>query len=154
MNKNIKIVLILIIVGLGVFFAYPSFSKKPLVVEDQPSAKPVLVSKDDLIYVDTPAIESTVSNPITISGKARGGWYFEASFPVLVTNWEGLVIGEGYATAQGDWMTNDFVPFKTEISYDASKLGSYEYGNLILQKSNASGDPERDDALTIKIKLQ
>jgi hypothetical protein len=37
-------------------------------------------SKANLIVMDTPLRDSTITSPVTITGKARGAWFFEASF--------------------------------------------------------------------------
>lgn len=106
---------------------------------------------DDLIVIDSPKRNQEVSSPITVSGKARGSWYFEATFPIVVVDWDGLIIGEGYATAQSDWMTTEFVPFTASITYTLPSSTPYKRGSLIIQKSNASGLPEHDDAREIPI---
>jgi hypothetical protein len=59
----------------------------------------------------SPLPMSSNTSPITISGTARGNWFFEGSFPISIVNWDGLIIGEGIAQAQGEWMTENFVPF-------------------------------------------
>ena len=102
-----------------------------------------------LIILDTPQPESVISSPLLLSGRARGTWFFEATFPVILTNWDGVIIAEGYATAQGDWMIEDFVPFTAELKFTKPEYG--ERGALILQKDNPSGLPENDDALEITI---
>jgi hypothetical protein len=116
-----------------------------------------LLAKADLITLTTPVPEMVMGNPVTITGAARGQWYFEASFPVVLTNWDGLIIAETFATAQGDWMTEDFVPFVAELGFENPyKEGDPDFmkrGSLILQKSNASGLPEHDDALEIPIRF-
>ncbi len=91
----------------------------------------------------------TISSPLEITGEARGQWFFEANFPIVLTNWDGLIIAEGYATAQDEWMTTDFVPFTATIDFERPEYG--ERGTLILQKANASGLPEHDDALEIQV---
>ena len=48
---------------------------------------------------------SEISSPLRITGEARGPWYFEASFPVVLTDGDGLIIAEGHGQAQGEWMT-------------------------------------------------
>src|SRR6185436_520379 len=53
----------------------------------------------------------TVSSPLTVTGEARGNWYFEASFPAVLVDWDGKIIAQLPAQAQGDWMTQEFVPF-------------------------------------------
>ncbi len=107
--------------------------------------------KANVINVTSPQPSATVTNPITVSGQARGMWYFEASFPLVVTDWDGRIIGEGFATADGDWMTEDFVPFTGTINYDLPEDTPYKRGTLIFKKDNPSGLPENDDALEIPI---
>lgn len=101
------------------------------------------------IKVITPKQGAEVSSPLKVEGIARGMWYFEATFPIVVVNWDGLIIAEGFAEAQGDWMTEDFVPFVGTLTFTKPEYG--ERGAIILQKSNASGLPENDDAIEIPI---
>lgn len=102
-----------------------------------------------LIRVTAPPPHASVSSPLTIVGEARGTWFFEATFPVVIVDWDGRIIGESYATAQGEWMIEDFVPFSATLTFDAPTL--YKRGAIILQKSNPSGLPEHDDALELPI---
>ena len=90
-----------------------------------------------------------ISSPLIIKGGARGTWFFEGDFPIVLTNWDGLIIAEGYATAQSDWMTEDFVPYEAVLEFIRPEFG--ERGSLILQKDNPSGLPANDDALEIPI---
>ncbi len=108
-------------------------------------------AKANLIVMDTPLRDSTITSPVTITGKARGTWFFEASFPVNIVNWDGLIIGEGIAEAVGEWMTEDFVPFKATITYTLPADTPYLRGAIILKKDNPSGLPEHDDALEVPI---
>lgn len=108
-----------------------------------------LLEKADLIQLDAPRPNAVVTSPLEVSGQARGSWFFEATFPVVLTDWDGLIIAEGFATADGDWMTSEFVPFTATLEFQTPEYG--ERGSLILQKSNASGLPENDDALEIPI---
>lgn len=107
------------------------------------------MNKSDLIKLQTPQPNQSVTSPLKIAGEARGGWFFEGSFPVLLVNWDGLIIAQGFATAQGEWMTEDFVSFTAELEFDKPFL--YNNGALILKKDNPSGLPEHDDALEIPI---
>lgn len=109
----------------------------------------------DVIVVTSPAPGATIgagsgTSTITIIGKARGSFYFEASFPVSIVDWDGRIIAEGHAEAQGDWMTSDFVPFSATLTYTEPE-GSNKRGTLILHNDNPSGDPARDKALEIPI---
>lgn len=103
----------------------------------------------DLIVLDNIHAGSYIESPVTITGKARGNWFFEASFPISIVNWDGLIIGQGVAQAKGEWMTEEFVPFEAKITFD--KATYKNNGSIILQKDNPSGLPENDDALEIPI---
>ncbi|OGY91658.1 MAG: hypothetical protein A3B31_03020 [Candidatus Komeilibacteria bacterium RIFCSPLOWO2_01_FULL_53_11] len=83
-----------------------------------------------------------------ITGTARGHWYFEATFPVKMLDKNGAVIGSHYAEAQGEWMTEEFVPFTSTLTFQAV---SGEHGTLVLQKDNPSGLPENEDELRIPV---
>ena len=79
----------------------------------------VLISRfldESLISVSTPKKNAVVSSPIELAGKARGTWYFEASAPVKLLDKEGNLLAQSYVTAQGEWMTEDFVDFKGSLS--------------------------------------
>ncbi len=110
----------------------------------------------DLIQVTSPLASSTITSPITITGEARGTWYFEASFPVVLVDWDGKILAQGTATAQSDWMTTNFVPFTATLTFKIADIsGQYSNkGTLILKKDNPSGLPAHDDALEIPVYLK
>lgn len=111
----------------------------------------------DMIALTSPLPEGVVTSPLTITGQARGSWYFEASFPVMLTNWDGLIIAEGPATASSDWMTSEFVPFTASLTYtNPYKAGDPDFmkrGTLILKNDNPSGLPENDRAIEIPVRF-
>ena len=109
------------------------------------------LEKADLIRISTPRPNQTISSPLTITGEARGSWYFEASFPVVLTDWDGRIISQGMAQAKSGWMTTDFVPFEAALTFTVDKNAYSNKGSLILRKDNPSGLPQNDDALEIPI---
>ena len=118
----------------------------------------VKASKDDLIVLDSPLPMANIKSPLILTGKARGNWYFEGSFPVNIVDWDGLIIGEGVAKAKVDpdatagagWMTTDYVDFEATINFTAN-TGVSNHGSIILKKDNPSGLPENDNALEVPI---
>jgi hypothetical protein len=125
-------------------------------VEVPADVRAYIDSKSDLIRLEEPAAGSVVEkSPIALKGVARGYWFFEASFPISLVNWDGLIIAEGYATAESDWMTEEFVPFTATLEftnpYNPGDPDFMKRGALILQKDNPSGLPEHDDALEIPV---
>lgn len=104
------------------------------------------------IVVTSPMEGETINSPLTIKGMARGFWFFEATFPVMLTDWDGRIIAEGYASAEGNWMTEEFVPFTGILEFTNPVQTVSDRGTLIIQKANASGLPEHDDAIEITVK--
>ena len=109
-----------------------------------------ITGKPGLIRLDSPRPGEVITSPLMIRGEARGNWFFEASFPVMLVNWDGLIIAQGTATAEGDWMTKDYVPFKAVLKFSEQQSYSNR-GALILQKDNPSGLPANDDALEVPV---
>ncbi|MDP2864227.1 MAG: GerMN domain-containing protein [bacterium] len=109
------------------------------------------LEKSDLIKTNTPRPNQAIQSPIVIEGEARGLWFFEASFPVKLLDGNGNLIATTIAQAQGDWVTEDFVPFEAELHFE---LPVTEKGTLILEKDNPSGLPENADELRIPVKFK
>lgn len=134
-------------------------SCKPLVEENIlqiPGMKEVIwsvatTSHEDIIILNSPQPQTTVTSPLLITGTARGPWFFEASFPVFLLDANGNIIGQGVAQAESDWMTNDFVPFSATITFTADTQIIGDAGTLVLQKDNPSGLPENDDMLSVPV---
>ena len=109
------------------------------------------LEKEDLIRIENPRPGEVVGETITVTGEAVGFWFFEADFPIVLEDEEGNVLGESYATAEGEWMTESFVPFTGTLEAD---LGNVKKGNLKLKRSNASGLPEHDDELRVPVRFE
>jgi hypothetical protein len=91
-----------------------------------------------------------VSRPLTVKGEARGSWYSEAVFPVEILDGNGKRLVLTQARAQGDWMTNDFVPFTATLSFSQPTTAT---GTLVLHNDNPSGLPENAFELRIPIRF-
>ena len=107
--------------------------------------------KEDRIVITKPLPGAKIDSPLVIQGRARGSWFFEGDFPVLLTNWDGLIIAQGIASAQEEWMTEDFVPFTCRLTFDPPSYG--QRGTLILRKDNPSDNPALNDALEIPVRF-
>lgn len=152
MKKYIAPVIILIIIAIlaivGYFYLMPKESNDSELNNDYPEE---IEDKSDLIVVETPIAGQVIESPVLIKGKARGYWYFEASFPLVILDGSGNVVVQSYATAQGDWMTEDFVEFEAEVYFENPTT---ENGLLILEKDNPSGLPEHADEIIIPIRFE
>lgn len=115
------------------------------------AAIPAAEDKSDLIAVDVPLSGALIKSPVRAAGKARGMWFFEASFPIRVLDSDGTELGVGVAQAQDEWMTTEFVPFEANVEFVQPSKDS---GTLVLQKDNPSGLPKYDDELRIPIRFR
>lgn len=106
------------------------------------------LEKQDLIRIEMPRPNTKVSSPLTIKGQARGTWFFEASFPVRIYDDNGNELGVVAAMADGEWMTEEFVPFTATLKFDSPQT---ESGELVLEKDNPSGMPENADQLIVPV---
>jgi hypothetical protein len=105
----------------------------------------------DIVLVDLPFPNAVVGKKFSVIGKARGPWYFEASFPVMLLDKDGNILAEAVAQAEGEWMTNEFVPFKADLEVPASYIGS---AALVLKKDNPSGMAEHDASVSFPITVE
>ena len=112
-----------------------------------PLQKPV----SELIRVQSPIEGEIITSPFKVTGEAVGFWYFEADFPVRLYDDKDSLLATGIAMAQGEWMTENFVPFETELVFKVPK-GS-KSGKLVFERSNPSDMREHDRSLTIPIKF-
>ena len=114
---------------------------------------PPAPDEDDVsafITVDTPAEGDEVSTPLTVTGEARGTWFFEGDFPMHLLTEEGDILESHFATAQDEWMTEDFVPFEGEIAFTVEEETS---AVLRLERDNPAEKEELDMHLDIPLTL-
>ena len=102
----------------------------------------------DTIVVTAPLPGAKVGHTFSVTGKARGGWYFEASFPLNVLASDDSLLKEMPVQADGNWMTADFVPFEGTVTLPATYHGA---ATLVLKKDNPSGLPENEASISIPI---
>lgn len=107
------------------------------------------LSKLDLVTIDSPRPNVGITSPLVVTGRARGGWYFEGSFGVELQDANGKTIVMVPAQATSDWMTANFVPYTATLTFPAQQKGTK--GKLILHKDNPSGIPAKDDSLVVPI---
>ncbi len=123
---SIMVVVLIIAVAIGVFV---SLKGKKNGSEEENA---------DVIVI-YPLKNQIISSPLSIEGRARGTWFFEASFPIKLLDKNGNQVAVTIAQAQSDWMTEDFVPFKAKLSWNSPTEIS---GVLVFEKDNPSDLPE------------
>lgn len=153
MKTTYSIIIVGLIVVAG-FFAF-SGNQKSITVEIPAPTSPVeeaTATKDlsYLIQVATPTPAMLVTNPMEISGQARGFWFFEASFPAKIVDANGVELAAFSIETTDDWMTEEFVNFSVTVPFATSTTAT---GTLILHNSNPSGEEKYDEELLIPIQF-
>lgn len=163
MNRNkigiLLLVAILVLVG-GLWAAFRN-PKSPIL--PSPSPTPTITSNSEgngegeevngilnLIEIDVPDVNAVISSPVTVSGKARGPWYFEASFPVQILDANGKQLGQAPVQAKGEWMTEEFVPFEGKITFSKPLT---QTGFVVFHKDNPSGLSENQQEVRIPVRF-
>ncbi|MEI6711445.1 MAG: Gmad2 immunoglobulin-like domain-containing protein [bacterium] len=147
-----RILPLLGVLGIVIVLVYFFFTQKvhaPTIVVDIPtttSQQTTLSSETtntptQVIEVTSPRPNDSIKSPLILTGKARGSWYFEASFPIELRDANNVLIAKAVGQAQGDWMTENMVPFTATITFPAQPQGSH--GMITLKNDNPSGEPEK-----------
>ncbi|HYC29243.1 MAG TPA: Gmad2 immunoglobulin-like domain-containing protein [Chitinophagaceae bacterium] len=103
------------------------------------------------VVLSTPVRDGLVTSPLTVSGKARGNWFFEANLPVTLKDANGKILAQKGAQAEGEWMTTDFVNFTTVLEFSAPTTDT---GILLVEKDNPSGLPEHAGSYAIPVRFK
>ena len=103
------------------------------------------------IMVELPFPGAVTGKEFSVIGRARGMWFFEASFPIEVRDRNNALLAQGIATAGSDWMTEEFVPFRADLKVLDSYIGP---ATLILKKDNPSGMPEKDASISFPFTIE
>lgn len=151
--KTFYLILGVLVIG---FLIYLGLNQKNVeieqpIVEEEVYEITYVNSSADLIVPELPFPGAVTGKEFSVIGKARGNWYFEASFPIDVLDKDGNILVQTYATAQGEWMTTDFVSFKGEVKVPETYIGP---ATLVLKKDNASGLPEHDASISFPIVIE
>ncbi|MCF7833920.1 MAG: Gmad2 immunoglobulin-like domain-containing protein [Candidatus Pacebacteria bacterium] len=108
-------------------------------------------SSPENIRVLLPFPGAVTGKDFKIIGQAKGVWFFEGSFPVKILDKDQKVLVETYASAEGEWMTEKFVPFTSDIKVPEYYIGP---ATLVLERNNASGLPEHDASLSFDFVIE
>jgi hypothetical protein len=151
--KKYALAFVVILVFIAIFAVFYGKNQEVLApnqMEDgsDTSNLPTLPTVSDSLNITSPKAGAVISSPLVVKGFAKGTWYFEASFPIKIIDAKGNVVGQKFAEAESDWMTEKFVPFSGTIEFSA-KAG--EKGFVVFQKDNPSGLPENDAELRVPI---
>ncbi len=171
-NKYLQIAVLVILAAAALFLIPRQHAPEPMVVTDFSTCRqaggsivdgePVKCVMPDGrnfpeaemaipdVIVDQPGYGDLVTSPMTVKGRARGSWYFEANLPVTLKDTNGVVLAQKGLYAQSDWMTANYVDFNDTLTFP---MPTTQYGVLIISKDNPSGDPINDASFAVPVKF-
>ena len=141
----VLIIAVMFSIGIGIFNKNKTETGKPKEVVTYSNAS------SDLITVELPFPGAVTGKEFKVIGKARGTWFFEASFPIKVLDKDGKLLVVTVAQAKGEWMTENFVPFEADIKVPQSYIGP---ATLLLERDNPSGLPEHDASISFPFTIE
>lgn len=146
--KKIGIVCVLLLI-VGFSCAVPQQET------DQQKEEGLISEKSETLILYNLEEGQSISSPLVLLGEAKGTWFFEGSFPVTLTDWDGKIVAEGYAMSLDEWMTEEYVPFSSTVYFDSPYIhGDPEFmrrGTVILQKENPAGMPQYNDVVEVPV---
>lgn len=154
MKKIIIAFLAIILVVGGFFLIGCEIIQKSATIDDTTNKNTVpekIIPPNNLIQVSFPSSGEKIGGTLNVTGIAKGIWYFEGDFPVRLVDSAGRELAIAPASAQSEWMKEDFVPFSATLKYPVSQATS---AKLILAKDNPSDMRELDDAIEIPVVLE
>lgn len=116
---------------------------------------PEIVGLADKLVIELPVLDEAISSPVLVTGRARGTWFFEGSFPVEVYDSANKLIGSASVSfspksEQDTWMTEEFVDFSGEVKFTQPKVSE---GYILFKKDNPSGNPALDESFKLPVKF-
>ena len=155
----ISIILGLVIVFGGVALVVmpektmaPTVDALPIVDPSQQGQPTYTNATPNDIVVTLPFPGAVTGKSFSVTGKARGYWFFEASFPVRVLDKDGAQIAVGLAApVDGEWMTTEFVDFEAKLVVPETYMGP---ATLVLEKDNPSGEADKDASVSFPFTVE
>lgn len=102
------------------------------------------------VRLQSPQANATVTSPLTVTGTARGSWFFEGVMPVRLVSTTGTLIAQASATSTENWMTEEYIPFTATLTF---AVDTEQAAELVIAKDNPSGLPENAGEVRIPVTL-
>lgn len=143
-----------VILGLFLLYLFLSPTKQDLSQQEEGGQVSSSTGRNTIVYSNATNNDIQITSPLpgdivdqdfVVTGKARGPWFFEASFPVSVFDESGNLISRTVAQADGEWMTTDFVLFAGALHIPLSYKGKLR---IVAEKDNPSDMREKDASVS------
>ena len=166
MKNTALIVIIAVLSVLLIGFAYVSqdeelcckyslcanITKKCEEVKEEAKGTEIISEKGVKIKLDNIKEGDTVEVGFEVKGSVTGSWFTEGVFPVRIIEKEtNSVIITNTARADGEWETEDYVPFSFVIDAEIEKEGPFI---LRFDKSNPSALSDNYDYASLTVNLK
>jgi hypothetical protein len=144
-NKNFFMLFVVLFLVVGAIFYQSSLKKKS---SENSNPNPQVVKAENLV-LESPKAGDLLDGKVLIKGTAKGGWFFEGSFPVFIEDKAGNQIAVVPIQSKGEWMTADPVAFDQTIEFFTDQTEGF----IVLKKDNPSDDRSLDEEVRIPVKF-
>lgn len=144
---------VVLVAAAGAVWLLQDREASPAIDADRPAVDTAEMdgtAADERVRVSSPRPNTVVSSPLEVRGEARGTWYFEADFPVRLLDADGRELAVTPSRADGDWMTESFVPFDATLSFEEPAT---QTGLLVLERANPSGLAENGALVAVPLRF-
>jgi hypothetical protein len=147
-SKKLSTIIVLAVIIIGaIIITAEFFAHTPDPVTKQPTF--FIVSDTEQVLIEEPFTEDIIGPTVAFSGSASGTWFFEGDFPVTLFDDNNIVLGQSFATAEGEWMTTEPVAFSGGLALTQAPTSST--GRLVFSKDNPSDLPEHDASVSLPV---
>jgi len=91
-----------------------------------------------------------ITSGLTVEGKVKGNWFFEASFPVEIYDANNKKLAMVLAQTKENWMTAETISFFAKLNFPKPTT---EQGFVVFRKDNPSALPQHDREFRVKVKF-
>lgn len=101
----------------------------------------------------SPPAHEVIHSPLTLEGKAKGAWFFEATFPVTLLDGNGqeIIRVPVHAKVENYWRAKGLVPFEGTMEFTTPATAT---GTLVFQNDNPSGLPENQEEFRMPVRFR
>lgn len=119
---------------------------------DAPLAEPAAVAEVaplTVATIATPAPNARVTSPLTVSGRAPAGWFFENQFPVQLLDAQGAVIAQAPATPRINWTEPGDKDYDATLTFTVTR----ETPATLVVMQDMPGEGEEPEQTRIEVVL-
>jgi hypothetical protein len=99
--------------------------------------------------ITTPAPNARLTSPLTVSGRAPAGWFFENQLPVQLLDAQGAIIAQAPATPRINWTEPGDKDYDATLTFTVTR----ETSATLVVMQDMPGEGEEPEQTRIEVEL-